>query len=54
MINYEILFYRLLDYVIDEVGVDVEEALDNIGVENSHEQDEIITNFEKFEEERAE
>ena len=54
MINYEMLFYRLLDYIVDEVGIDAEEALDNIGIENLHEKDEIIMNFEEVEEERAE
>lgn len=46
MINYEVLFYRLLDYMVNEVGIDVEETLNNIGVENLHEQEEIIMNFE--------
>jgi hypothetical protein len=47
--DYEMLFYRLLDYMVNEMGMDAHETLDNIGVKNLHEQDEIIENL--FEEE---
>lgn len=50
MINYETLFYRLLDYAVHEVGLDIEVTLNEIGVENLHEQEEIINNFEDTEE----
>lgn len=46
MIDYEVLFYRLLDYMVHEVGIDIETTLDEIGINNFHEQDEIISNFE--------
>ena len=49
MIDYEVLFYRLLGFVVNEMGMDANDMLDNIGVQNLHEQDEIITNL--FEEE---
>lgn len=49
MIDYEMLFYRLLEYVVNEMGMDAHDTLDNINVQNLHEQDEIITNL--FEEE---
>ena len=51
MIDYEVLFYRLLGYVVNEVGMDVEETLDEIGVQNLHEQEEIISSFEDSDEE---
>ena len=47
--DYEVLFYRLLDYVVNEMGMDVHETLDNIDVQNLYEQHEIIANL--FEEE---
>ena len=50
MMNYETLFYRLLDYAVHEVGLDIEVTLNEIGVENLHEQEEIINNFEDIEE----
>jgi hypothetical protein len=54
MIDYEVLFYRLLDYMVNEVGVDIEVTLDNIGIENFHEQEEIISNFEDVDDEEEE
>ena len=54
MIDYEVLFYRLLDYMVHEVGVDVEVTLDEIGVQNLREQEEIISNFEDVGEENEE
>ena len=54
MIDYEVLFYRLLDYMVHEVGVDAEETLNEIGVQDFHEQEEIISNFKDIDEEDEE
>ncbi len=51
MIDYEVLFYRLLDYVVNEMGMDPHDVLDDINVQNLHEQDEIIENLFDDEEE---
>ena len=46
MIDYEVLFYRLFGYVVNEMGTDAHDVLDDINVQNLHEQDEIIMNLE--------